>query len=141
MKKKKCFFLPNNTNNNKHSINTVIKKKKKKHFNSHGCTITHVLLQKYANAYQCRQVTIVEKKTARPFSQLIDQERNNHFITKKENFGFDEQRAKYEMDNKHQTALLNGTAPPHSQPNLDLWFKEVVEMRKKAGEYKVSKII
>lgn len=89
----------------------------------------------------------VERKIAtRPFSQTIDQERLNHFITKKENFGF---TATVKDDFSHQAAaahapghgqvvVMNGTAPPHSKPNLDLWFKEMVEMRKKAGEYKVS---
>lgn len=52
-----------------------------------------------------------------------------------------------EVDNKQQHAklqqqqgeiIMNGSAPPHSKPNLDLWFKEVVELRKKAGEYKVG---
>ncbi|XP_061393233.1 uncharacterized protein LOC133328703 isoform X3 [Musca vetustissima] len=87
-----------------------------------------------------KQVTIQERKvTTRPFSQLIDQERPNHFITKKENFGFEEAT---DGDNKRQHAkqeaeiIMNGSAPPHSKPNLDLWFKEVVELRKKAGEYK-----
>ncbi|XP_058974060.1 uncharacterized protein LOC101893371 isoform X2 [Musca domestica] len=87
-----------------------------------------------------KQVTIQERKvTTRPFSQLIDQERPNHFITKKENFGFEEVT---DGDNKRQHAkqeaeiIMNGSAPPHSKPNLDLWFKEVVELRKKAGEYK-----
>ncbi|XP_036329562.1 mucin-19 isoform X2 [Rhagoletis pomonella] len=90
-----------------------------------------------------KQVTIVEKverkTTIRPFSQAFDQERANHFITKKENFGFEEVKGKGDgVDNKQQEqeVLLNGTAPPRSQPNLDLWFKEVVELRKKAGEYK-----
>lgn len=93
-------------------------------------------------------MTIVEKverkTTIRPFSQTFDQERANHFITKKENFGFDEIKSGKggdEVDNKQQPekeVLLNGTAPPRSQPNLDLWFKEVVELRKKAGEYKVT---
>ncbi|XP_018796304.1 PREDICTED: uncharacterized protein LOC108973474 isoform X1 [Bactrocera latifrons] len=94
---------------------------------------------------QEKQVTIVEKverkMTIRPFSQAFDQERTNHFITKKENFGFDEIKGGVGVDNKQQQqpeqeVLLNGTAPPRSQPNLDLWFKEVVELRKKAGEYK-----
>ncbi|XP_069965583.1 uncharacterized protein [Bactrocera oleae] len=94
---------------------------------------------------QEKQVTIVEKverkATIRPFSQTFDQERINHFITKKENFGFDENKGGVGVDNKQQQqseqeVLLNGTAPPRSQPNLDLWFKEVVELRKKAGEYK-----
>ncbi|KAH8369383.1 hypothetical protein KR009_009243, partial [Drosophila setifemur] len=96
-----------------------------------------------------KQVTIVERKIAsRPFSQTIDQERLNHFITKKENFGFadavvrDAPAAKDEVDNQQratesgQVVLMNGSAPPHSKPNLDLWFKEMVELRKKAGEYK-----
>ncbi|KAI8046197.1 hypothetical protein M5D96_002397 [Drosophila gunungcola] len=95
-----------------------------------------------------KQVTIVERKiTSRPFSQAIDQERLNHFITKKENFGFADAASaaaalKDEVDNRQQGAesgqvvVLNGSAPPHSKPNLDLWFKEMVELRKKAGEYK-----
>ncbi|XP_054746903.1 proteoglycan 4 [Anastrepha obliqua] len=91
-----------------------------------------------------KQVAIVEKTerkiTIRPLSQAFDQERANHFITKKENFGFEKVKDKAGdgVDNKQQEqeVLLNGTAPPRSQPNLDLWFKEVVELRKKAGEYK-----
>ncbi|XP_041565161.1 actin cytoskeleton-regulatory complex protein PAN1 isoform X5 [Drosophila elegans] len=95
-----------------------------------------------------KQVTIVERKiTSRPFSQAIDQERLNHFITKKENFGFADAASaaavlKDEVDNRQQgtesgqMVVMNGSAPPHSKPNLDLWFKEMVELRKKAGEYK-----
>ncbi|XP_039151867.1 uncharacterized protein LOC6727135 isoform X13 [Drosophila simulans] len=95
-----------------------------------------------------KQVTIVERKiTSRPFSQAIDQERLNHFITKKENFGFADAAVaaaalKDEVDNRQQAGesgqvvVMNGSAPPHSKPNLDLWFKEMVELRKKAGEYK-----
>ncbi|XP_026850925.1 uncharacterized protein LOC6594710 isoform X7 [Drosophila persimilis] len=89
-----------------------------------------------------KQVTIVEHK-ARPFSQAYDNERINHFITKKENFGFTDAAFKDVVDNKHghgadsgQVAVMNGTDPPHSKPNLDLWFKDMVELRKKAGEYK-----
>lgn len=96
----------------------------------------------------CRQVTIMERKTtSRPFSQAIDQERLNHFITKKENFGFADAAVaaaalKDEVDNRQagesgRVVVMNGSAPPHSKPNLDLWFKEMVELRKKAGEYKV----
>ncbi|KAH8311549.1 hypothetical protein KR044_006862, partial [Drosophila immigrans] len=96
-----------------------------------------------------KQVNFVERKIAtRPFSQAIDQERLNHFITKKENFGFaaaaaakDDNRqhattAADDVTDKGQVVVMNGTAPPHSKPNLDLWFKEMVELRKKAGEYK-----
>uniref|UniRef100_A0A1A9W1M1 Nuclear protein MDM1 n=1 Tax=Glossina brevipalpis TaxID=37001 RepID=A0A1A9W1M1_9MUSC len=110
-----------------------------------------------------KQVTIVERKvTARPFSQLIEQERPNHFITKKENYGFEkvnevdnkqllqqQQQQQQEPQQQEQQPLapqqpvagdgeiiMNGSSPPHSKPNLDLWFKEVVELRKKAGEYK-----
>ncbi|XP_020810381.1 uncharacterized protein LOC110185693 isoform X8 [Drosophila serrata] len=95
-----------------------------------------------------KHVSIVERKiTSRPFSQAMDQERLNHFITKKENFGFADAAVaaaalKDEVDNRQQVAesgqmvVMNGSAPPHSKPNLDLWFKEMVELRKKAGEYK-----
>ncbi|XP_062121423.1 LOW QUALITY PROTEIN: serine/arginine repetitive matrix protein 1 [Drosophila sulfurigaster albostrigata] len=99
-----------------------------------------------------KQVNFVERKIAtRPFSQTIDQERLNHFITKKENFGFaaaaaakdakDDNRqqpstAAADVTDQGQVVVMNGTAPPHSKPNLDLWFKEMVELRKKAGEYK-----
>ncbi|XP_067638921.1 proteoglycan 4 isoform X3 [Eurosta solidaginis] len=91
-----------------------------------------------------KHVTIVEKverkTTIRPFSQAFDLERTNHFITRKENYGFEEVKDKSidGVDNKQheKEVLLNGTAPPRSQPELELWFKEVVELRKKAGEYK-----
>nr|XP_041630422.1 uncharacterized protein LOC108081206 isoform X2 [Drosophila kikkawai] len=95
-----------------------------------------------------KHVSIVERKiTSRPFSQAMDQERLNHFITKKENFGFADAAVaaaalKDEVDNRQQAGesgqmvVMNGSAPPHSKPNLDLWFKEMVELRKKAGEYK-----
>lgn len=97
-------------------------------------------------------MSIVERKiTSRPFSQAMDQERLNHFITKKENFGFADNglaaaALKDEVDNRQhaaesgQVVVMNGSAPPHSKPNLDLWFKEMVELRKKAGEYKVYAI-
>lgn len=84
-----------------------------------------------------RQVTIIEKKTTttRPFSQALDQERVNHFITRKENFGFEEQKEKGsdEIDNKH--AHMNGG--PKTGAFGEQWYKEVIELRKKADEYKV----
>ncbi|XP_033150123.1 alpha-protein kinase 1 [Drosophila busckii] len=89
-----------------------------------------------------KQVNFADRKiVARPFSQAIDQERINHFITKKENFGFADakdssQQAAPVGGDDGQIVVMNGTAPPHSKPNLDLWFKEMVELRKKAGEYK-----
>lgn len=101
-------------------------------------------------------MSIVGKKlpstTTRPFSHLIQTERPDHFISKKANFGFEEIS---EVDNKlthlkqqqkqqqQQQAeiIMNGTTPTRSKPNLDLWLKEVVELRKKAGEYKVKSII
>lgn len=85
-------------------------------------------------------MTITEKKIvgSRP-AQVIEHEKLNHFLTKKADYGFDENA---EMDNKQleksEANLLNGSAPTRSKPNLDLWLKEVVELRKKAGEYKVS---
>lgn len=87
-----------------------------------------------------RQVNFVERKIAtRPFSQTIDQERLNHFITKRENFGFADAPATVKEDSKQgQLVVMNGSAPPDSKANLDLWFKDMVELRKKAGEYKVS---
>ncbi|XP_055375027.1 uncharacterized protein LOC129607845 isoform X5 [Condylostylus longicornis] len=72
-----------------------------------------------------KQVTIAEPKTTRPFSQLIDQERANHFITRKENFGFEDIKSKSFDENKN--------ASPY---NNEEWYKEVIELRKKAGEYK-----
>ncbi|XP_073819785.1 uncharacterized protein isoform X8 [Musca autumnalis] len=84
-----------------------------------------------------KHVTIQERKvTTRPFSQLIDQERPNYFMTKRENFGFEESTDNRRHHVKPAEIIMNGSAPPHSKPNLDLWFKEVVEIRKKAGEYK-----
>ncbi|XP_023175842.2 serine/arginine repetitive matrix protein 1 isoform X3 [Drosophila hydei] len=85
-----------------------------------------------------KQVNFVERKIAtRPFSQTIDQERLNHFITKRENFGFADAPAAVKEDSKQgQLVVMNGSAPPDSKANLDLWFKDMVELRKKAGEYK-----
>ncbi|XP_055847451.1 uncharacterized protein LOC129913063 isoform X13 [Episyrphus balteatus] len=80
------------------------------------------------------QNTIVGKKSIRPFSQT--QDRDVHFTTKKENFGFEQQKKEPfftdEIDNKN--VIANG----HAGPPLitDEWYKDVVELRKKAGEYK-----
>ncbi|KRF78942.1 uncharacterized protein Dvir_GJ10215, isoform I [Drosophila virilis] len=85
-----------------------------------------------------KQVNFVERKIiTRPFSQAIDHERINRNITKREDFGFaDGTAAAKDHYNQGQLVVSNGSAPPHSKPNLDLWFKEMVELRKKAGEYK-----
>ena len=53
--------------------------------------------------------------------------------TEKENFGFSaDNKTMDKVDNK---AMTNGHAEPIG------WFKDVVELRKKAGEYKVRTII
>lgn len=87
--------------------------------------------------FRRRQVTIIEKKTtSRPFSQALDHERVNHFITRKENFGFEEQKEKGadEIDNKH----LHMNGGPRPGVFGEQWYKEVIELRKKADEYKVN---
>lgn len=91
--------------------------------------------------------------TTRPFSHLIQTERPDHFISKKANFGFEEvsevdnklthlkqqQQSQQKQQQKQKgEIIMNGTTPTRSKPNLDLWLKEVVELRKKAGEYKVK---
>ncbi|XP_037925192.1 serine/arginine repetitive matrix protein 1 isoform X6 [Hermetia illucens] len=69
-----------------------------------------------------------EQKSNRPFTQMAEQERHHRSLTRKENFGFSEERAEQNADSK---TLVNGTGPYGEE-----WYKDVIELRKKAGEYK-----
>lgn len=57
--------------------------------------------------------------------------------TEKENFGFSEDNKVNKADNK---TLTNGTvhATTNGCADTNGWYRDVVELRKKAGEYKVN---
>lgn len=75
----------------------------------------------------CRKSEFPTKKSVRPFSQYAYDTKFKHGRTEKENFGFaadDENK----IDNK---TLVNGGHVAQT------WYRDVVELRKKAEEYKV----
>lgn len=110
-------------------------------------TLGHRLFEKFIAFYlylfelsSRRQVTIIEKKaTSRPFSQALDKERilnrRDNFITRREDFGFEEHKEKGadEIDNKH--VHMNGG--PKTGVFKEQWHSDVIELRKKADAYKV----
>lgn len=67
------------------------------------------------------------KKSVRPFSQYAYDIKFKHGHTEKENFGFATD-AENKIDNK---TLVNGGHVAQT------WYRDVVELRKKAEEYKV----
>lgn len=72
------------------------------------------------------------RKSIRPFSQYsMNEIRQKQGVTDKENFGFvvDSETAN-KVDEK---TMMNG-----HDPNAAAWYKDVIELRKKAGEYKVD---
>lgn len=75
---------------------------------------------------------VSNRKTIRPFSQYsMNEIRQKQGVTDKENFGF---VADGDNANKvNDKAMVNG-----HDPNAAAWYKDVIELRKKAGEYKVS---
>lgn len=78
----------------------------------------------------CRKVS--NRKTVRPFSQYsMNEIRQKQGLTDKENFGFvvDNQS----VNKVNEKSMVNG-----HDPNAASWYKDVIELRKKAGEYKVS---
>lgn len=76
---------------------------------------------------------VSNRKTIRPFSQYsMNEIRQKQGMTDKENFGF---VADSESANKvNEKSMVNG-----HDPNAASWYKDVIELRKKAGEYKVSR--
>lgn len=72
--------------------------------------------------------TATQRRHVRPFSQYGDQKHRAGY-TEKENYGF----AADKIDKVDNKALTNG----HADPNAVSWYKDVIELRKKAGEYKV----
>lgn len=74
------------------------------------------------------------RKTVRPFSQYsMNEIRQKQGLTDKENFGFviDSETANKVNDK----SMING-----HDPKAASWYKDVIELRKKAGEYKVSRM-
>lgn len=72
-----------------------------------------------------------QRRHVRPFSQYGDQ-RHKAGHTEKENYGF----AADKVDKADNKALMNG----HADAGQVSWYKDVIELRKKAGEYKVTVI-
>lgn len=70
------------------------------------------------------------KRAIRPFSQYAYDIKLKNALTEKENFGFTADNDN-RIDNK---TLSNGG-------HVQLWYRDVVELRKKAEEYKVCIII
>ncbi|XP_037027406.1 uncharacterized protein LOC119068092 isoform X3 [Bradysia coprophila] len=73
---------------------------------------------------------VSNRKTIRPFSQYsMNEIRQKQGMTDKENFGF---VVDSETTNKvDEKTVMNG-----HDPNAAAWYKDVIELRKKAGEYK-----
>lgn len=69
-----------------------------------------------------------QRRHVRPFSQYGDQ-RHKAGHTEKENYGF----AADKVDKADNKALVNG----HADAGQVSWYRDVIELRKKAGEYKV----
>lgn len=66
-----------------------------------------------------------ENSRVRPISQYANEIKNKHARTEKENFGFAS-----ENTTKESKSLLNGG-------HGGLWYRDVIELRKKAEEYRV----
>lgn len=74
-----------------------------------------------------RKEAIIRKTAARPFSQYANENKYRNAHTEKENFGFID-NGNHVADNK---TLMNGGTTIS-------WYKDVVELRKKAESYKVN---
>lgn len=89
----------------------------------------HCILKIESNRIvSCRKSEFTAKRTGRPFSQYAYDIKLKNAHTEKENFGFTADNSN-KIDNK---TLVNG-GPLSAQ----LWYRDVVELRKKAEEYKV----
>lgn len=75
-----------------------------------------------------RRSEVPAKKSVRPFSQYAYEIKVKHAHTEKENFGF-AGSGENKIDNK---TLVNGGHVAQT------WYRDVVELRKKAEEYRVS---
>lgn len=73
------------------------------------------------------------KRAVRPFSQYAYDIKLKNALTEKENFGFTTANNENNIDNK---TLVNG-----GNAVQKMWYRDVVELRKKAEEYKVREII
>lgn len=76
--------------------------------------------------FNFRKVETAPKKSVRPFSQDATDNKYRNAHTEKEDFGFADV-IENEVDNK---AVVNGSKPVS-------WYRNVVELRKKAEQYKV----
>lgn len=78
-----------------------------------------------------RKGETIPRKSVRPFSQYANENKYKNAHTEKENFGFADDGVN-KSDNK--TTVMNGGS--HSIH----WYRDVVELRKKAEQYRVNKI-
>lgn len=69
----------------------------------------------------------IVKRAQRPFSQYAYDIKLKNALTEKENFGFTA-----DNDNRIDNKMLSNGG------HVQLWYRDVVELRKKAEEYKVS---
>lgn len=75
---------------------------------------------------------MVNRKTLRPNSQYAMHEyRQKQGVTEKENFGFASEKT--DVNGQQSKMIPNGY-----DSNSSSWYKDVIELRKKAGEYKVK---
>lgn len=70
-----------------------------------------------------------QRRHVRPISEYG--EKAGH--TERENYGFEADK-----DKEKNQAVYKATTNEYVEPNTSTWYKDVIELRKKAGEYKVS---
>lgn len=77
-----------------------------------------------------RKEEAITRKSVRPFSQYANENKYKNAHTEKENFGFADDGVN-KSDNK--TVMNGGSHSIH-------WYRDVVELRKKAEQYRVNLI-
>lgn len=82
----------------------------------------------FAQSCNNRKTNFVNQKPKRPFSHYAYEIKLKHANTERENFGFADDSAN-KVDNKN---LING------RHLAQTWYRDVVELRKKAEEYRVK---
>lgn len=82
----------------------------------------------FLSHFLCRKSEFPTKRSVRPFSQYAYDIKLKNALTERENFGFAGDENK--IDNK---TLVNGGHMAQT------WYRDVVELRKKAEEYKVRR--
>lgn len=91
------------------------------------CRLKILIFNKSVLCCRSRKSEFPVKKSVRPFSQYAYDIKVKHAHTERENFGFAGDNAN-KIDNK---TLVNGGHVAQT------WYRDVVELRKKAEEYKV----